>query len=591
MDFITDVFGSIDFGDMFGGIFSEIENFILNGFRHLFYYIAYGFCRIIQVLDLLLEVFCGSRKVYYKDDTDFLINVFFRNEAVSNVYWGMALIGIIFAFVFAMIAVVRKMFDLQEKEKRSLGQILASLAKTVLLILSMNIVIIIVLNTTNILLQQVDYLFDNAYNLNKADSIDFTEEQYAAMAKCLNTIGNYSLNPSYNSTYNVNACYNAIRPELDYLYREGVFEFYYSTEKEEVVDGVKRKIRTDSWQSVLQKIVESHNIKTEQGMDIYDAELAKAIVDAMDLLKRNQNIRPLSHADKKFVKNEARVPLDRFVFLTCTLEAAHNSQYNVSPDIADSLRGPFYYGDKSIYSFDQVNEVFEMMPWGFNYILMLFYGFALIWNLALISMTCVNRIFNMIMLYLISPLVFAVEPLDDGTKRKQWITAFVVQSMGIFGTVISMRVLMLFIPIITSPDLVLYSTKDGSSFGAGLINLIAKCFMILVGFEVVKKANGIISGILADSAGWQSIQAGDMGNMASGFQHFFRHPIDDTKNTFMERLGMKPGGGGGGGGGGSEKKEDNNNNDDDGGNDLPGNKNLGEGLGEGGEGGGEGGEE
>ena len=158
----------------------------------------------------------------------------------------------------------------------------------------------------------------------------------------------------------------------------------------------------------------------------------------------------------------------------------------------------------------------------------------------------------MSMLYLISPLVFAVEPLDDGTKRKQWITAFVVQSMGIFGTVISMRVLMLFIPIISSPDLVLYGTKNGG-FGAGLINLIAKCFMILVGFEVVKKANGIISGILADSAGWQSIQAGDMGNMASGFQHFFRHPIEDTKNTFMERLGLKSGGGGGGGGGGTRQ--------------------------------------
>jgi hypothetical protein len=33
--------------------------------------------------------------------------------------------------------------------------------------------------------------------------------------------------------------------------------------------------------------------------------------------------------------------------------------------------------------------------------------------------------------------------------------------------------------------------------------------MVLAVFDVVKKANGLVTGILADSAGWQSIQAGE----------------------------------------------------------------------------------
>ena len=77
---------------------------------------------------------------------------------------------------------------------------------------------------------------------------------------------------------------------------------------------------------------------------------------------------------------------------------------------------------------------------------------------------------------------------------------------AIFGTVIAMRVLMIFIPIIIGPRLQIF---PHDSIGYTVLDIAAKVIMIYAGFEVVKKANGIITGILADSAGWQSIQAGD----------------------------------------------------------------------------------
>ena len=150
----------------------------------------------------------------------------------------------------------------------------------------------------------------------------------------------------------------------------------------------------------------------------------------------------------------------------------------------------------------------------------------------------------MLMLYLISPLVFAAEPLDDGAKRKQWTTAFLVQCCAVFGTVVAMRTLMVFIPIIISSDLVFFKHDEPlsswGSFGYSLLDLVAKIIMIYGGFEVVKKANGIITGILADSAGWQSISAGDMSGSAmkaqGQFSTFVRSPFT-TAGTWMKGFG------------------------------------------------------
>ena len=203
---------------------------------------------------------------------------------------------------------------------------------------------------------------------------------------------------------------------------------------------------------------------------------------------------------------------------------------NKKPELTDAIRAPYYYGDKSIYNLSEVNEDFDIGITAFNYLIMYFMGVALVWDLAVIIMTTVARIFNMMMLYLVSPLVFAAEPLDDGAKRKQWVTAFLVQAAGIFGTIIAMRVLMIFIPIIIGPRLQIF---PHDTVGYTILDIAAKVIMIYAGFEVVKKANGIITGILADSAGWQSIQAGDMSAKGDASQSFFKSfvgsPIATTK--------------------------------------------------------------
>ena len=494
MDFITDALDSV--GDAIGdALSSAFENILENTIYRLMYYLVTGPCKIIYYLDQMYRVFSGEKKVLYGESHTSLINVFFSNQTVSNVYWAFALIGFVLAFAMAIAAVIRKMFDGRDKDPRSLGQIIGSLLKSILFIASMNFFILVVITLTNRLLTQITYVFDNAENLGKENSIDFSDEQYAAMGRILNTIGNYSLSESYTSTLNINSCFNEIRGDLNYLNKQGVFDFYYVTvnTKGEVID---------TWQSILQDIAHSANLTKDLKMDVYYEDVSDAIKKAVTVLRTNPNVRPISHYERSYQMTASdSVPLDRYLFLTGTFTAAKNSYYNTAASFTDGLRGPYYFGDKDIYDFDTVRKDFDLSFGSYDYLVVFLGIIAIAWNLTVIIFECISRIFMMLFLYILGPLVFAIEPWDDGEKRKQWATAFVVQALSVLGTVLAMRVLLLFIPVVMSSDLVLFDSP--------FVNMFSKLLLILGGFIVAKKANGIVTGILANNAGFQSISASE----------------------------------------------------------------------------------
>ena len=81
---------------------SLLESILNATIFKLCYYIETGLCRIIALLSQLFGVFAGLKQASYDGKGNYLINIFFSNKAVSNIYWAMALIGIILTFVFAV---------------------------------------------------------------------------------------------------------------------------------------------------------------------------------------------------------------------------------------------------------------------------------------------------------------------------------------------------------------------------------------------------------------------------------------------------------------------------------------------------------
>ena len=478
----------------------------------ILYFIETILCKILDIVYNMFEVFAGIEMVTLRQSDGtlvdkFLINVFFDNSAINYIFWGMACIGIMLTFVFAVASVIKKTFDSNDKHKLSYGQILTNCFKSIVIILLMSTIVGATITATNLLMQQIDLLFNQAQTQQDPEEIYFNEDDYATMFRILDTIGNFSLNSSYDNTYNINECYNQIRPDLQILGNKNFFKFTYTVpENAKGVEG-----NYVSWQKIIRDI----GVATDYNQSIYLDEFNKpvndAILAAMEAMRKDGSFKPFEYYKNENSKNyNGGAELGKTLMIAATFNAAKNKSYNTTPSLTDEIRGPFYRGEEGHdpYSRSDIEKSFSLDLDKFNHIIVLVGTVWLIKEFLAIIMNCIGRIFNMMLLYIVAPPFIASMPLDDGAKFKQWTTAFIIQALGIFGTFISVRLLILFIPIIMGPQLILFED--------GFMDVIGKVIIVVgIGFTS-SKAAAMISGILADNAGMQSIMAGDTGGAAAG---------------------------------------------------------------------------
>ena len=515
---------------MFDGIVSDIIEKIDNYIGRLFYYIEMIVCSIVKWMQGLFDVFTGTTTAKYQGEDMFLTTIFFGNSTVNAVFWGMALLGVILTIVFAIIAVARKAADLDDKARHSHGQIIRSSLKSIIIILLMSVAVNITITSTNVLMIYVSKVFDAGDTLTQKNYIEYTPEQYASMARILNTVGNYSLNPSYNNRYNLMNCYNNIRPELKFLADQGVFSFDYNVTDSSgnKADSVQNEVGfryetrdsegkiVKTWQSLIQKLANAGDYNTDMALDEYNEGVANALMELMTELKTNRSFSALKNYTRQNVGNTDNVGIDRVLFLSGTFGWGNNDAARVgngkAASMYDTVRFPYYTAEKDMYDIDQVNEDFYVNVSRMNYFLIYLVGMAIVVNMAVIIANCIVRLFNLLFLYIIAPPIIAVTPLDDGAKFKQWLTAFIVQAFSVFATVISMRLFLIFIPIVMRAD---FQLSDNA-----VLNVLGKLVMVWAGTIAIQKANGLMTGILADNAGMQSIMAGstesDVKNSAVG---------------------------------------------------------------------------
>ena len=77
-----------------------IEEFIYEGL----YSLTSLLCWMMQCIYETFEIFAGIRPVKFNGKEAVLFDVFFNNDSINYIYWGMATIGIVLCFAFAIVA-------------------------------------------------------------------------------------------------------------------------------------------------------------------------------------------------------------------------------------------------------------------------------------------------------------------------------------------------------------------------------------------------------------------------------------------------------------------------------------------------------
>ena len=220
------------------------------------------------------------------------------------------------------------------------------------------------------------------------------------------------------------------------------------------------------------------------------------------------------------VKN-TKTTLAKVIFCFTTLDAAKNDAYNVSksPDTAginDGLRGAYYYSDyngtpKDYYDSAQVDSDFKFGKMNF----VIGFGVALIF--LKILLTCcfkfINRMFNVLMLYLTAPLFVSTMPLDEGKNYNQWKDMFVGQLFSGYGSVVAMQLYLIIAPAILSGNIKFMNTSTEG-------DLVIRMVFIIGGAFAIENAGSMITGLISSTAaameGAQEKEAAGLMNHAKG---------------------------------------------------------------------------
>ena len=466
----------------------------------LLYRLFQSLLNLVDFIESFFDIFAGTAKVFYQGNSDFLINIFFGHDAVTNAFWAMALIAIVLAFGFCIFQMARKAADVAGSVRQSVGQIMSNFFRCLLIILLINAITVAAINITNVLLDRINYALENAAVLDQEEQDKtFTDQEYATMAKILATVANYSVNPSADSRYNVNSCFNAIRPDLLSLYTSGFFEYDYPLDENGHY----------TWQGALALLASSADLTTELNLDTYYSDVATAIQTVSREISTYPDFAPIQSAH--FAAPQA-IDTDVLIFLIAGMEASQNAMYNTG-DFNDAIRKGYVSGEKDYNNLTQVRKDFDI--WEMDYLVGYIACIVFVIIMAICIFTFIVRMFNLLLLYLTAPLFASSMPLDDGSKWQSWTQAFAIQLFSGFGMVIAMRLYLIIIPLVISNDLVFFA---GDGVGTAVLNRMAQLLMVLGGAWAVLQSGSVITGILAGNPGMAAIQQeGRIGGMVTAW--------------------------------------------------------------------------
>ncbi|MDO4294713.1 MAG: hypothetical protein Q4D90_00960 [bacterium] len=184
--------------------------------------------------------------------------------------------------------------------------------------------------------------------------------------------------------------------------------------------------------------------------------------------------------------------MDDVLFLTAAQDAVKENNNKSEDEILEEYSSKHRYADR-----DDLEDNFELDE--INYLIGFTSCLLVIFILMCSCLEFIRRIFDVLLLYLVSPFFSATIALDGGIRFKKWQNLFVGKFFSGFGAIFAMQVYIMLAPTLMSSSLQLSSDKT--------IDMILKMFFVIGGAWAVFKGQHMVLQILSPelaNAGMQS---------------------------------------------------------------------------------------
>lgn len=200
--------------------------------------------------------------------------------------------------------------------------------------------------------------------------------------------------------------------------------------------------------------------------------------------------------------------------------------------------------NKNMLGFEEADRGYRFQPMvdidSFNlftaYFVVILVIVAIVWSM----LGLVKRVFDLVMLFIMLPLISATIPLDDGARLKTWRDTVISKVILAYGAVISVNIFILLVPMINGMNLGLPSAFSENLF---------KMFMLIGGALCINGGQLLISRIFGTSAEESREMAQSaralVGGLAAagGLAHSVKNGLIGGKNKYgVERKGLWKGG-------------------------------------------------
>ncbi len=206
--------------------------------------------------------------------------------------------------------------------------------------------------------------------------------------------------------------------------------------------------------------------------------------------------------------------------------------YDYCADIVDDV---YANTDADINWYWNVGTFYSL--WQINYIILVVGGIFMFYVLGSLSFAMIKRLFYILVLFVISPAVCALYPLDEGKQVGTWKGEFIKQVLSAYGAVAGLNIFFSLLPLIDRLEIV---TLKGANYIG--VNYLVNLFVLVTGLLIVKDLIGLISGFAGGDNAY-STGSGLMKSAAKEVGGRYGKAINNTVGAFSRAAGAGKKGG------------------------------------------------
>ena len=172
------------------------------------------------------------------------------------------------------------------------------------------------------------------------------------------------------------------------------------------------------------------------------------------------------------------------------------SQYGISVDTSQT--DPAYYADciddaygtggPSISWYWEVDDWYSL--WNINYVVLVVGGIFILYVFGALSFGMVKRLFMLLLLFIISPIVCSMYPIDNGNAAGNWRKTFLKHTISAYSAVAGLNLFFALLPIIQNIEF-----ADGGATGFDVIGL-TSLLLLIAGLYMVKEFISVVNSFI-----------------------------------------------------------------------------------------------